>query len=105
MRQPAFFLNLKGIAFALTILVGFATGMRAMPALPFARITTPNAHDPLVKPIDTRHDRHCHNVGRFVRCYKKDPNARQHQDATTRHKAPYRHWHTKRDRHELKRLK
>lgn len=76
-----------------------------MPAIPSGQMTVVNTPGPLVKPIDTRPDRHCHNVGRFVRCYKKDPNARENQDASTRHNAPYRHWHTKRDRHELKRLK
>ena len=34
MRQLAIFSDFKGIAFALTIVVGFATGVRAMPALP-----------------------------------------------------------------------
>jgi hypothetical protein len=103
MRQPPIFSDFKGIAFALTIVVGFETGVPAIPALPLARMTTPNAHDPLVKPIDTRPDRHCHNVDRFVYCYKKDPNKRESEDSSVRHNAPYRHWRMKRSHHELKR--
>lgn len=48
----------------------------AVPVGVSATFSNRSAHNAV--PIDDRLDRHCHNVGRFVRCYTADPWSPEH---------------------------
>lgn len=48
----------------------------AIPVSVFAPFSNQSAHGAV--PVDNRLYRHCHNVGRFVRCYTADPWSQEH---------------------------
>jgi hypothetical protein len=50
----------------------------AIPVGVFAPSSNQSAHGAV--PVDNRLYRHCHNVGRFVRCYTADPWSQEHME-------------------------